>query len=158
MTRASLKILSTAAFVILFAACHPEGCYGPKAFDYNTNGTTASNLVGTYQIDTPSVSVLQRKGFADRSGRLELKSDMTFVLSNIPCVWKFPLAEAYASARGKWRIAKHKAIWVIEIYDYDFSKMCGFASLTFPILRDNPPHGIELSINHDEGYYIRLER
>ena len=46
----------------------------------------------------------------------------------------------------------------MEVYDSNFEDFCGFTTLKLPIIGDSPPHGIELVVNHDEGYYVRLER
>ena len=36
--------------------------------------------------------------------------------------------------------------------------MVGFMGLRFPIVGEFPPHSIELTINHDEGYWLRYRR
>ena len=69
-----------------------------------------------------------------------------------------PKLRQYSSASGKWRVVPENAIWVVEVYDVDFEKFCGYTALKLPIIGDSPPHGIELVVNHDEGYYVRLKR
>lgn len=51
MTRANFRVLLTTILMLLMVSCHPEGCYGPRAFNYNTTGVAVSNLVGNYTFD-----------------------------------------------------------------------------------------------------------
>ena len=157
MKSKSTKLFVVAVGLLGFVACHPAGCYGPKAFDYNTGGVTASNLAGVYRLDDLSRDALRKGGFNELSGHVELKSDMTFHFVNVPCAWNFPKAEGYASAKGRWRLVKSGAIWEVEIYDYPFEEMCGYVALKFPVLRESPPHGLQLHIDHDSGYWVRVE-
>ena len=152
------KIFPMALPLSLMASCHPEGCYGPRSFGYNTKGVAVSNLFGTYTFDGVNASVLDRNGFTNRSGSIQLKSDMTFVCSEIPCIMNTPKRGVYFSTAGKWRIVQNAAIWEVELYDVDFTTMAGYAALSFPILGESPPHGLELAINHGEGYWIRFQR
>jgi hypothetical protein len=158
MPRTWFKLLPTLLLLVLFASCHPEGCYGPESFGYNTKGVGVSNLFGTYVFDGTNGALLDKKGFTNHSGSIQLQPDMTFVFSNVPFIMNLPQPGAYVSTTGKWRAVHTKAIWSLEVYDVDFKSMGGYASLTFPILGENPPHGIELAINHSEGYYIRYRR
>lgn len=158
MTRASLKVLPTAILLVLMVSCHPEGCYGPRAFNYNTTRVAVSNLVGTYTFDGTNASVLNRYGFTNHSGFISLKSDMTFVCSNVPCIVGIPKPGIYSSSTGKWRAVKTAAIWEVEMYDGDSDGIAGFSTLRLPVLSESPPHGIELTINHDDGYWVRYRR
>lgn len=159
MNRTFLKRLPTALLLVLLVSCHPEGCYGPKAFGYNTKGVTVSNLFGIYTFDSGNGAVLDAKGFTNHSGYVELKSDMTFVFSEMPCIVSFPKKGVYSSTTGRWKIIPHNAIWEIEFYDgVGLNSICGYYVLDLPILGESPPHGIELAINHNEGYYIRLQK
>jgi len=158
MTRTSLKLLPIAILLLMMVSCHPAGCYGPRAFNYNTSGLTASNLVGTYTFDGTNASALIKHGFTNHSGFISLKPDMTFVCSNVPCVVGIPKPGVYLSSTGKWRIVKTAAIWEVELFDGGFDAMSGLVALSFPVLGKFPPHGIELTINHDEGYWVRYRR
>jgi hypothetical protein len=158
MRRNLPRILTVALLLTLIVSCHPEGCYGPKAFGYNTKGVAASNLFGIYTFDGFNASVLDKKGFTNHSGYIQLKSDMTFVFSEIPCIMNVPRSGVYFSTAGKWRIVPSNAIWEVEVYDVDSTKMGGYATLAFPIVGESPPHGIELAINDSEGYWIRFQR
>src|SRR5439155_17997305 len=159
MIRTSLKIFPVALLLVLLVSCHPEGCYGPKSFGYNTKGVVISNLFGTYTFDGTNASVLDRNGFTNRSGYIQFKSDMTFECSEIPCIMDIPKKGVYFSTAGKWRVVRSGAIWEVELYDVDFTSMAGcYVALSFPILGESPPHGIELAINHGEGYWIRFQR
>jgi hypothetical protein len=149
------RVLPTSLLLLLMASCHPEGCYGPKAFGYNTKGVAASNLFGVYTFDGASGPILDRIGFTNHSGSIELKPDMTFMFSKIPCIAQ---KGVYSSTSGKWRIVPNNAIWEIEFYDgAGFNSIGGYSSLSLPILGGSPPYGIELAINHNEGYYVRLQ-
>jgi hypothetical protein len=148
MPRTCLKLLSTVLLLGLIVSCHPEGCYGPQSFGYNTADVVVSNLFGNYVFDG-----------TNSSGSIQLRPDMTFVFSNVPLVMVYPPQnDVYVSTTGKWRTVQTKAVWSVEIYDLDFKSMRGYASLTFPILGEQPPHGLELAINHAEGHYIRYRR
>ncbi len=154
-----LKILPTTLLLFFIVSCHPEGCYGPKAFGYNTQGVVASNLFGIYTFDGANASALNAKGFTNGAGYIELKSDMTFVFSEIPSVVHVPQKGVYFSTTGKWRIIPHNAIWEVEFYDgVGLNSIGGFSVLSLPILGETPPHGMQLAIKHGEGYYIRLQR
>jgi hypothetical protein len=152
------KLLLMAGFLSLFVACHPEGLYGPKAFGYNTTGVVVSNLFGTYVFDGANPALLDQMGFTNHSGSIQLKPDMTFVFSQVPFVMNVPQSGVYASTTGKWRVIQTEAIWSVEVYDVHDMSMGGYASLEFPILGEKPTYGIELAINHSEGYYIRYRR
>src|SRR3954468_14422715 len=141
--RASFKIFAIALLLTLVISCHPEGCYGPKSFGYNTKGVAISNLFGTYTFDGTNASVLDRNGFTNRSDYIQLKSDMTFVCSEIPCIMYLPKKGVYFSTAGKWRIVQSAEIWELELYDLDSGSMAGYSNLSFPILGESPPHGIE---------------
>jgi len=150
-----VQAFSTVILLSLFVSCHPDGCYGPESFGYNTKGVAVSNLFGTYVFDGANTSVLNKKGFTNHSGSIQLKPDMTFVFSEVPFIMNVPQSGVYVSISGKWRAVQTKATWAVEVYDVDFKSMGGYGALTFPILGEHPPHGIELAINHAEGYYIR---
>ena len=158
MSRTRFRLLPTLLLLGLMVSCNPEGCYGPKSFGYNTKGVATSNLFGTYIFDGTNASVLDTKGFTDHSGSIQLKPDMTFVFSNVPFIMNLPQSGVYVSTTGKWRTVQTEAIQSVEVYDVDFKSMGGYASLTFPILGEHPPHGLQLAINHSEGYYIRYRR
>src|SRR5687767_4031047 len=106
------KKLGLCLLFLVFAACHPEACYGPKSFDYNTGGTRAADLVGKYSLDSSSQMILKQKGIADVSGYVELRSDMTFAFVNLPCAWNFPELTGRASASGRWKLVKKESVWV----------------------------------------------
>ncbi|MCD6048945.1 MAG: hypothetical protein K0Q55_348, partial [Verrucomicrobia bacterium] len=76
MTRQHLKLLPTLVLLLFVAACHPEGCYGPKAFNYNTMPMVTSNLFGAYTLDVPHAT-LEKYGFTNYTGSIRLKPDMT---------------------------------------------------------------------------------
>lgn len=156
MSRFCLRLL-TAFVMLLMVSCHPEGCYGPRAFDYNTKGVAIADLAGTYSFDGTNASVLNKHGFTNHSGFISLKPDMTFICSNVPGISGIPNPGVYLSSTGKWRTVKTAAIWEVELYDGDFTGMAG-STLTCPVLGESPPHGIELMINHDEGYWLRYRR
>lgn len=156
MPRTALKILPTVLLVLLLVSCHPEGCYGPRAFGYNTKGVAVSNLVGTYTFE--ETNVLNQLGFTNDSGSITLKSDMTFVCSNLPSVAGIPQQGVYSSWTGKWKPLKEHAIWKVKFYDEDRSSTGHLHVLDLPVLGESPPHGIELSIDHDRGYWVRLRR
>jgi hypothetical protein len=158
MIRAKLKVLPTAILLLLMVSCHPEGCYGPRAFNYNTTTVAVSDLVGTYTFDGTNASVLNRLGFTNHSGFISLQPDLTFVCSNVPCVVGIPKPGVYLSSTGKWRTVKRSAIWEVELYDGDFDGRAGFVALSFPVVGESPPYGIQLTINHDEGYWVRYRR
>ena len=158
MSRTCLRVLPTALLLLLMVSCHPEGCYGPRAFDYNTKGVTVANLVGTYTFDGTNATVLNKLGYTNHSGFISLKPNMTFVCSNVPCVTGIPKPGVYLSSTGKWRTVKTTAIWEVELYDGDFMGMAGHIALTCSVLGESPPHGIELTINHAEGYWLRYRR
>jgi hypothetical protein len=155
MTRATLRALLTAIFLLLMASCDPAGCYGPRAFNYNTTGVAVSNLVGTYTFDGTNAAVLSRYGFTNHSGVIRLLPDMTFAFSNVPCIVGLPKPGVYSSSGGKWRAVKTAGIWEVELYDADPEGIAGFSTLSLPVLGSSPPHGLELTINHDEGYWVR---
>lgn len=158
MFRHGFKLLPTLLVCGLMVSCHPEGCYGPKSFGYNTTGVAASNLFGTYVFDGTNSSVLDAKGFTNHAGFIQLRPDMTFVFSNVPFIMNVPQNGVYVSTTGKWRSVQTAAIWSVEIYDVDFKTMGGYACLTFPVLGEHRPYGIELAVNHSEGYYIRYRK
>src|SRR4051812_1763699 len=112
-----LKILPTAFLLSLLVSCSPAGCYGPRAFGYNTKGVTTSNLFGTYSFDGTNPSVLDRKGFTNHSGIIRLNSDMTFVCSNLPSIMDAFNQPVYFSTTGKWRIVPEGATWDVQCYD-----------------------------------------
>jgi hypothetical protein len=143
--------------LLLLVACHPEGCYSTSSFGYNTDGVVISNLVGVYTFNTNQARTLTYLGYTNHSGYVELRADMTFVCTNIPRVMGIPQSGEYLWSTGKWRVVK-VGIWNVEIYDLNFDGMDGYSSLDWPVIGDAPPHGLELTINHDEGYWIRLER
>ncbi len=91
-------------------------------------------------------------------GTCNVRPDMTFVFSDVPFVMSVPRSGVYVSTTGKWRTIQTEAIWSVEVYDVDFKSMGGYGSLTFPILGEHPPHGLQLAINHAEGYWIRYRR
>jgi hypothetical protein len=143
---------------ILFVALHLTGCeglYGPKAFNYNTSGVVASNLFGAYHLDD-TTWVLAKKGYTNTAGSIVLKADMTFQVTDIPCLQNG--ANNYSTASGSWKIQKQDAIWVVALSPQKGQTLCGFSGLTFPVLKDVPPHGIEIHINHDEGYWVRYAK
>jgi hypothetical protein len=160
MNQRLVKYCPVALLLVLMVSCHPEGCYGPKSFCYNTKGLATSNLFGIYTLDEAHALLLASKGFTNYSGSILLRPDMTFQFSEIPCIMCSTIeGGVYSSATGKWRVAKQNAIWVLEIYDTDYQKMCcRYASFTLPILGESPPYGIELTINHDTGMWIKLKK
>lgn len=153
-----VTILAAVLLPIFMTGCHPEGLYGPNAFGYNTQGVTNSNLFGTYSFDGTNAQVLSAQGFTNLSGFIELKPNMTFVFSNVPSVMAYPKTNLYYSTTGNWRVVQEKAIWVLEVYNIPFGTMSGYVGFTFPILGETSPHGIELTISHDEGYWIRFSK
>lgn len=139
-------------------ACHPEGCYGPKAFNYSTNPVAITNLFGTYVFDGTNAAVLKQNSFTNFSGTIRLNSDRTFTCSDIPCILYPVKPGEYFSASGKWRVIQNEAICEVELYDLDSGSLNGYSAYSFPILNETPPHGLQLTINHNEGYYIRYRR
>ena len=159
MPRAFYRVLPTASLLLLMASCHPEGCYGPRAFDYNTTGVAVSNLVGTYTFDGTNAAILTRKGFPNHSGFISLRPDMTFGCSNVPNMVGIPKPGVYlSSSSGSWRVTKSRVIWEVELTDGDFEGMAGWSLLRFPVVGERAPYGIELMIDHDEGYWLRYRR
>lgn len=157
MTRQHLKLLPTLVLLLLVAACHPEGCYGPKAFDYNTKPVVTSDLFGSYTLDGPHV-ILEKYAFTNYTGSIQLKPDMTFVCSDIPSIFYPPKPGVYFSSTGQWEVVHNGNIWEVKLHSPSADSLAGFGSLTLPILNEAPPHGLELTINHDEGYFIRYRR
>lgn len=160
MSRQILRYCLVATSLFLMVACHPEGCYGPKPFGYNTKGVETTNLFGLYILDEAHASFLDSKGFTNHSGSIWLRSDMTFEFSKIPCLMCFTIqGGVYSSTTGKWRVAQQNRIWVLEFFDADHQKQCcQYASFTLPIFGESPPHGIELAMNHDIGMWIKLKK
>jgi hypothetical protein len=152
--RINLTFLAMGLLLVLMASCTPAGCYGPKAFGYNTQGVAVSNLFGIYRFDGTNASILNQNGFTNHAGYIELRSDMTCVLSNVPRMWLNPAASVYVSGTWKWKPMKpvHEGgAWELEILAPS-SDGLGPDNLSFPILNESPPHGIEIDINHNLGY------
>jgi hypothetical protein len=158
MVRSTLKTLLGLCLLLLLVSCHPAGCYGPKAFGYNTKGVAAANLVGAYTFDAKNAATLGRLGFTNHSGSITLRQDMTFVCSNLPCVEAIPKPGGYSSWTGKWRLTQEGLVWNVGLYDEDFGGAPGLHGLTLAVLGDHPPHGLQLYINEDAGYWVRLRR
>lgn len=158
MNRNYLKLLPTLLLLTMMVACQPAGCFGPKAFNYVTLPVTASNLFGGYSFDGTNVHILKQNGFTNYSGSIRLNTDMTFTCTDLPCILNPIQPGQYFSATGKWRIIPNGAISEVEFYEMNSGSFNGNAIYTMPVLNETPPHGLELTINHSAGYYIRYRR
>src|SRR5687767_15032350 len=86
---------------------------GPGAFDYNTSGVIASNLFGTYRLDT-TTWILEKGGYTNLSGTITLNPDMAFTMTNVPYIPELS-ANVYSSGGGRWSVKKSEAIFVVKL-------------------------------------------
>jgi hypothetical protein len=151
MKRSTQGICLVSSFLLLLVACHPEGCYSPESFGYNTTNTLApSNLFGLYKFDGRNASKLARDG-----GKIWLKPDMTVEFSDLPVV-NPPEPIKYDSGKGSWKLAKQGVIWEVELYDLNLTTSNGYSIHHFPVVGTSYPYSLEAIISHDEGYWIRF--
>jgi hypothetical protein len=143
---------------LLMVSCHPDGCYGPRAYNYNTQGTTPAALVGTYRLGKDNGGTQQER--IEDDGFIHLKPDMTF--ESVQILERNGSGGISTTALstpvvGRWRIIKTNAIWEVELLrqtaNGEFSPW-----KQFPIIGQKPPHEIELFIDHDRGEWIRYHR
>jgi uncharacterized protein YozE (UPF0346 family) len=98
--------------LVMMSSCHGD----PRAYSYSTEKPIES-VTGKYSLTNESLSFLKSQNYNSQSSFLELRTDSTFILSNIPDIWN-PFVEpkgAFESAYGRWKIRKSQDWWTVEL-------------------------------------------
>ena len=101
--------------IALLIALSGVSCqYDPFAHEFTEVKPKASDLVGTYVLDSESIDMLHRVYRVPPPGsRFTLRSDGTFTIQNIPSCWRdaAQCTRQTETADGRWEIRKDQQQW-----------------------------------------------
>lgn len=131
------------------------GCGKFNSYGLLTKEPSRSELIAEYRLDPGWVSDLSKMGYKDFSGSITLRSDSTFVASNIPACCLHhqdeanePFSGGYYAFSGRWKLQKLQAVYVVlcSITDIHGREVPGEAELQQFRLDRVPSKSVELRI------------
>jgi hypothetical protein len=101
--------------IVLLMALPVVSChYDPFAHEFTEVKPNASDLVGTYVLDSESIAMLDRHYQVPPPGsRFILRGDGTFTIQNVPSCWRAAAecSRQTETADGQWEIGKEQRQW-----------------------------------------------
>ena len=120
------------------AACQ----YDPFAHEFTEVKPSASDLVGTYVLDSESIDRLGRvHQVPSPESRFILRGDGTFTLQNVPSCWR-SVAECTGqteTAAGRWEIGREREWWAVQLTCTNISGRATEYGVPAMIRGDRPP-------------------